>query len=119
MLRHSEEQRFRLVAKEEMRRFAVLTLRLFRRDGQPPSAEMFWAEVARKEPLLDPWGSPYQLRNHKKEERAFEWLSAGPDRIYGSADDLNYAVPYGDGINLDLTQPGMDPSLDNRVIDAR
>lgn len=112
-----EGTRRRMVAKEDMRRLAVIVMQLFR-NGQPPSESKFWEDIGRP-PLLDPWKRPYKLKVTKNEkDTVYEWSSAGPDGVPDSADDLRYSVPYGEGVTIDLTRPEYDP-MGTRVNDAR
>ncbi len=46
-------------------------------DGQPP----------KRDPSLDPWGTPYVLFQVNK---GFKVLSAGPDKLYETEDDLTH-----------------------------
>jgi hypothetical protein len=89
-------------ARAEVKRLSKITLRLFSR-GKPPSGEEFWKFVGMEKPLADPWGSALVLNTLDAE--SFEWRSAGADRILHTVDDVAVKVPYGDGLNPDLTEP--------------
>jgi hypothetical protein len=102
-------------SRAEVKRLSKITLRLFSR-GKPPSGEDFWKVVGISKPVSDPWGQPLQL--NPLEGEAFEWRSAGADKILHTVDDIAVKVPFGDGLNPDLTEPSATdrglPSTDVR-----
>jgi hypothetical protein len=108
-------EKSRIEAQGEVKRLALVTLRLFRY-GRPPTGEAFWKEIGRKDPMLDPWGKAYVLET--PQAGLFLWRSAGPDEGYGTEDDLVAKIPYGEGVTLDLSNPLIGPQSDP-VIDAR
>ena len=88
-----------------LRRLAALTIRNFpARDLDSP--ELFWKAIGREgSPMRDVWGMEYRLSSREESgKRLFFWASAGPDRRFGSRDDLLVAVPYPTG-------PGKFPEL--------
>ena len=83
-----------LRAREQMRRLAALTIRNFP-DRNVEGAELFWRSIRRDQPIQDPWGTDYHLDGEAGVgEKKFYWRSAGPDRSFGTRDDLAVEVPY-------------------------
>lgn len=80
-----------------LRRLASLTIRNFpARDL--PSPDLFWKAIGREgSPMLDPWGVEYRISAEGEGvKRNFTWSSAGPDRVFGTPDDIAVLVPYPD-----------------------
>lgn len=108
------ERKRRFEANDDLGRLIRVSLKFFG-DGRPPSTEEFWKAVGMAKPLLDPWGTPYRLES--SESIAFLWRSAGPDRLYGTADDLQVRVPFGAEQIPGLPDPAFeDPTPPSRDV---
>lgn len=61
----------------------IFLWRTIGREGYPPNFLM-----------TDPWGSPFLLNENKTSDTCYEYIltSAGPDREYGTSDDLTLKV---------------------------
>ncbi len=92
-------QRQKFATREELKRLSKVTLQIFSR-GRPPAGEEFWRSVGLEKPIQDPWGTPFRLTTPEPER--FEWRSAGPDRFFDTADDLELKVPYGASLQPDV-----------------
>jgi hypothetical protein len=64
--------------------------------------------------MLDPWGKAYVLETPRA--GLFLWRSAGPDGGYDTTDDIVSRIPFGEGVNLDLTRPELEPR--NKPVDS-
>ncbi len=48
-----------------------------------------WRQFAKKEDLIDPWGSPYVYRNPGRQNpQGYDLFSVGPDKKEGTDDDV-------------------------------
>ncbi|MGZ3693818.1 MAG: hypothetical protein ACXWQO_06430 [Bdellovibrionota bacterium] len=94
-----------VTTRESVKRLSLITINVFK--GQdPPSGKAFWESLGRSGPMYDVWGQEFRLEifvgdTHKE----YIWESAGPDRQWGTPDDIKARVPYQRGVTLDLTQP--------------
>lgn len=102
-------------ATEELGRLQRATIRGFH-DKKPPAETEFWTEVKRADPLKDPWGMPYRLAKIGED---LVWVSAGPDRILSSKDDLAKYILVRDGVIVYLENTIDEPPLGTRVMDAK
>jgi hypothetical protein len=95
--------------KQNVKRLASLTLDVFH--GQdPPEGASLWAAIGRTSPMVDPWGQEYRMEVLQGQfYREYIWVSAGPDRVMGSQDDLKARVPFQHGNGPDLTRPEISP----------
>jgi hypothetical protein len=86
-----------LHAQESLRRLAALTVQNF--PGRSfDTAEAFWKALGHETPIKDGWGGDFLVsaKGVGLQKRVF-WRSAGPDRRWGTGDDLEFEVPYSDG----------------------
>jgi hypothetical protein len=105
MRQRLQRERDIVTTRESVKKLAAITLQVFK--GQdPPVGMAFWQGLNRTEPMYDLWGQEYRLEVLTGEtHKEFIWQSAGPDRQYGTADDIRARVPYQRGVTLDLTHP--------------
>jgi hypothetical protein len=84
-----------IFAKENLRKLGSLTVRYFP-DKKIEGGEAFWKSIGRPgNPMKDPWGGDFLLEKRDEGSRSFfYWYSAGPDRVQGTKDDLEFLVPY-------------------------
>jgi hypothetical protein len=104
-----------------LRRLAALTIRNFPARDLDSSA-LFWKSIGREDkPMLDLWGTEYRLSvTEENGVKVFHWASAGPDRVFGTRDDVTVEVPYpnGPGFLPDLA-PGELPVTPPQSFDAK
>ncbi len=85
-------------AQESLRKLAALTIRNFP-DRNLGSAEIFWKAIGRDTPINDTWGTDYSVSSEGVGlTRKIVWHCAGPDRKWGTRDDIDFVVPYADGL---------------------
>lgn len=105
--------------RESLRRLASLTMEMFQ-SQDPPQGTAFWRALGRDTPIYDLWGQEFKMEIYAGEsQKVFLWLSAGPDQIYGSGDDIKVRVPYQKGATLDLTHPEISGETGLFSIDAK
>lgn len=105
MLRGRQPVEDTLRTRESLRRLAQFGLARFSGE-KPPRAIGFWEAMGRKEPMRDPWGTPFLLAIH---EGRWEFRSAGPDQREHTADDLTLSLPLAPDGALVVTQPEVSP----------
>jgi hypothetical protein len=81
-------------ARADLHRLGTLSVQVFRFTDDPDEKE-FWRALGGAAPLRDPWGTPYHLNAG---HQSAEWISAGPDKRFGTEDDLSLKVPTGRAI---------------------
>lgn len=103
-------------ANQKMRKLATLTIQNFP-DRLHLTHESFWTALGRTgSPMLDPWGSAFQLEARGK--NSFAWHSSGADRQHGTGDDLEMQVPFASGpAESDIGFP--EAPMGAPVIDAK
>ena len=94
-------------ARASLRKLAALTIRNFP-DRNLDSAELFWKSIGREgDPMHDAWGTEYRMTSQDGAgQKVYFWSSAGPDRRFGTRDDVIVTVPYPNGA---LTSPDLAP----------
>jgi hypothetical protein len=77
--------------EDKLRRLCAVTAQNFpAHEGL--TEEAFWKHLGRAgNPMQDSWGEG--LRLEAKGAKEFFWRSAGPDRAFGTSDDLERRVP--------------------------
>ena len=106
LFRDLRDARSSIETRQSLRRLSALTIRNF--PGRDlDSADLFWKSIGREgNPIRDTWGNEYRLTSRAEGKvRSYFWSSAGPDRIFGTHDDLFVEVPYPNG-------PGSLPELE-------
>ena len=106
--------------REDLRRLSTLTIEYFR-GKEPPQGKEFWEAIGRPggEPIYDTWGQEYRLDIFPGEtHREYIWVSAGPDRAFGTGDDIKVRVPF-PRENPDLTRPGITTETGPTSLDAK
>jgi hypothetical protein len=94
-----------LEAKSDLRRLARAVLHIS--GGRASSEKSFWVTVGRTEPMRDPWGQDYLFEPAPKMAGGRQrWRSAGPDRSYGTEDDLEHPVPSAEELKLPESSAG-------------
>ena len=97
-----------ITTKSNLRMLAALTIRNFP-DRSLDSVDFFWQSINREgNPMKDLWGTEFLwFAREERGEKRFFWSSAGPDRSFGTADDIRVEVPYPSGPgNLPDLAPG-------------
>ena len=93
--------------RESLRRLSALTIRNFP-ERNLDSPDTFWKAIGREgNPMLDSWGTEYRVSSREeKKQRIYSWASAGPDRNFGTPDDIVVDIPYPSG---PLSSPDLAP----------
>ncbi|MGZ3650925.1 MAG: hypothetical protein ACXVB9_00610 [Bdellovibrionota bacterium] len=104
-----------------LRKLAALTIRNFpERDLDSP--DLFWKSIGREDsPMRDVWGTVYQVSSRTEAgKKTFFWASAGPDRRFGTGDDIEVEVPYPNGPSTQSDLAPGEPALPPPVsLDAK
>ncbi len=113
-----QREREIVATQDSVKKLAAITTQVFR--GQnPPTGMAFWERLQRTEPMKDIWGQEFRMEIFGGEsQKEYIWESAGPDRQYGTRDDIRARVTYQNGATLDLTHPGINPESGPNSSDA-
>lgn len=95
--------------KSHLGRLAALTIQNFP-DKAMLRANSFWKSLGRDRPILDLWGSAYELQSLEGGKRLF-WCSAGPDKAWGTIDDIRVEIPYTEGAKISPEDLQKEPSF--------